>query len=112
MGEESSVERAFRTYLGGLPGRAEALRTEARETLERGVRQAAAMGWSQRRIAEALGRSQPEVKRLLDPEAEDIKSASACGDAIVYDRFGTLHLFGLKAGTSRPVPVKVAATSL
>src|SRR5262245_59720843 len=47
-----------------------------------------------------------EVKRLLDPGPNDIKSASACGDAIVYDRLGTLHLFDLKAGTSRPVPVR------
>jgi tricorn protease len=50
-----------------------------------------------------------DVKRVLDPEAIDIKSASACADAIVYDRFGTLHLFDLKTEKSRPIPVKVSA---
>ena len=49
------------------------------------------------------------MKRVLDPGAHDIKSASACADAIVYDRFGTLHLFDLKAEKSRPIPVTVAA---
>ena len=41
--------------------------------------------------------------------ATDIKSASACADAIVYDRFGTLHLFDLKTEKSKPIPVRVAA---
>jgi tricorn protease len=50
-----------------------------------------------------------EARRVLDPGREDIKSASACRDAIVYDRFGTLHLFDLKSEKSRPVPVRVAA---
>ncbi|MCB7136043.1 nucleotidyltransferase domain-containing protein [Cellulosimicrobium marinum] len=63
---ESGVEAAFRQYLGALGDRAEHLRHEARTTLERGARQAADLGWSQRRIADAIGRSQPEVKRLLD----------------------------------------------
>ncbi|MFB7800588.1 nucleotidyltransferase domain-containing protein [Isoptericola sp. NPDC056134] len=63
---ESAVERAFADYLGALADQAEALRVEARATLERGARQARDLGWSQRRIARALGRSQPEVKRLLD----------------------------------------------
>src|SRR5262245_488396 len=49
------------------------------------------------------------VKRVLDPETYDIKSASACSDAIVFDRFGTLHLFDLKTQSSRPIPVKVSA---
>ncbi|HEY2783571.1 MAG TPA: PDZ domain-containing protein [Fimbriiglobus sp.] len=49
------------------------------------------------------------VRRVLDPGRTDIKSASACGDAIVYDRFGTLNLFDPKAGQSRPIPVRVAA---
>ncbi|OLT54681.1 hypothetical protein BJF88_07865 [Cellulosimicrobium sp. CUA-896] len=42
------------------------MRAEAGATLERAVRQAHDLGWSQRRTAAALGRSQPEVKRLLD----------------------------------------------
>ncbi len=50
-----------------------------------------------------------KVRRVLGPEPEDIKSASACRDAIVYDRFGTLHLFDLKSEKSRPIPVRVAA---
>jgi tricorn protease len=49
------------------------------------------------------------VKRALDPEANDIKSAAACADAIVYDRFGTLHLFDLKTQASKPIPVRVVA---
>ncbi|WP_454042576.1 nucleotidyltransferase family protein [Cellulosimicrobium sp. Marseille-Q8652] len=69
MAAGSEVERAFEEYLGALTVRADVLRAEARETLERGARQAAALGWSQRRIARALGRSQPEVKRLLDRSA-------------------------------------------
>ena len=35
---------------------------------------------------------------------QDIKSASACGDAIVYDRFGTLHLFDLKTEKAKTIP--------
>jgi tricorn protease len=50
-----------------------------------------------------------EVRRVLEPAGADIKSASACADAIVYDRFGTLHLFDLKTEKSNPVPVRVAA---
>lgn len=50
-----------------------------------------------------------EVKRLLDAQGNDIKSASACADAIVYDRFGSLHLFDLKSGKSRPISVRVTA---
>ncbi len=49
------------------------------------------------------------VRRLLDPAETDIKSASACRDAIVYDRFGTLHLFDLKTEKSRPIVVRIAA---
>jgi len=51
-----------------------------------------------------------EVRRVLDPARSDIKSASACADAIVFDRFGTLHLFDLKAEKARPIPVRVAPT--
>src|SRR5207249_3691606 len=50
-----------------------------------------------------------QVRRVLDPGAADIKSASACADAIVYDRLGSLHLFDLKTETSKPIPVRVAA---
>ena len=47
--------------------------------------------------------------QVLDPGATDIKSASACADAIVFDRFGTLHLFDLNSQKSQPIPVKVSA---
>jgi tricorn protease len=50
-----------------------------------------------------------QVRRVLDPGDADIKSASASADAIVYDRFGTLHLFDLKTKKSSPIPVRVAA---
>lgn len=70
MVEKSAVEATFQTYLGGLASKARALRDEASATLERGARQAAELGWSQRRIAGALGRSQPEIKRLLDRSGE------------------------------------------
>ncbi len=44
---------------------------------------------------------------MLEPGGADIKSASACADAIVYERFGALHLFDLKTGKSQPIPVRV-----
>jgi tricorn protease len=50
-----------------------------------------------------------QVRRLIDPGKSDIKSASACKDAIVFDRLGSLTLFDLKTEKSRPVPVRVAA---
>ena len=49
------------------------------------------------------------VRRVLAPQRDDIKSASACADAIVYDRFGTLHLFDLKSSTSQPLNLTVTA---
>lgn len=39
----------------------------------------------------------------------DLKSADAGPGAIVYEQFGGLHLFDLKSGRSRPVPVTIAA---
>ena len=50
-----------------------------------------------------------KVRRLLDPTGTGIKSASACADAIVFERFGSLHLFDLKTEKVSPVPVRVAA---
>lgn len=49
------------------------------------------------------------VRRILDPEKADIKSASACGDTIVFDRFGTLNLLDLKTGKVTPISIHVAA---
>ena len=49
------------------------------------------MGWSQRRIAEALGRSQPEVKRLLDRSRSDMAPEGAPrGSGKVRDPGGIL----------------------
>ncbi len=39
----------------------------------------------------------------------DIKSASAGPDAIVYEQFGSLHLYDLKSGRERAIEVNVAA---
>jgi len=50
-----------------------------------------------------------QVRRVLDASGADIKSASGCTDAIVYDKFGSLHLFDLKTEKSKPIAVKVAA---
>lgn len=61
---ESQVERAFAAHLGRVAGRADAARDEARRALVRAVEQATSLGWSQRRIGMAIGRSQPEVHRL------------------------------------------------
>jgi predicted nucleotidyltransferase len=64
-GAGSPVEQAFAAYLADAAGRADRLRAEASRSLVTAARQAAGLGWSQRRIAAALGRSQPEVGRLL-----------------------------------------------
>jgi tricorn protease len=50
-----------------------------------------------------------EVRRVLDPQSTQIKSASACADAIVYECCGSLHLFDLKSFKSKAVPVHIAA---
>src|SRR5688572_275503 len=47
-----------------------------------------------------------KVMRVLEPGTTDIQSASACADAIVFDRFGTLHIFDLKSQKAQPIPVK------
>src|SRR5262245_13254246 len=49
------------------------------------------------------------VRRVFAAEGADIKSASACADAIVFDRMGALYIYDLKAATFRPIPVRVAA---
>lgn len=62
---DSPLEAAFAAYLADASTRAERLRAEAARGLVLAARQAADLGWSQRRIAASLGRSQPEVARLL-----------------------------------------------
>jgi tricorn protease len=48
-----------------------------------------------------------EVTGLLPPNGADIKSASACADAIVFDRIDGLYLFDLKDGKANKLDVKV-----
>ncbi len=46
---------------------------------------------------------------VKNPDGFDIKSASAGPGGIVYDQFGALKLYDLASGTSRDVPVTIAA---
>lgn len=64
-GGPTPLEVAFGAYLAEAAARAERLRAEASRSLVVAAQQASGLGWSQRRIAAALGRSQPEVARLL-----------------------------------------------
>jgi tricorn protease len=48
------------------------------------------------------------VKRLLDNDSLDLKSASAGPGAIVYEQFGSLHLYDLKSGHSKIVDVRIS----
>lgn len=50
-----------------------------------------------------------EVRRVIEPGENDIKSASACGDAIVYDSFGALNVYDLKTEKSEAISVRIAA---
>ncbi len=49
-----------------------------------------------------------KVARAVDNNGLDMKSASAGPDAIVYEQFGSLHLFDPKTGRTRQVPVTLA----
>lgn len=53
-----------------------------------------------------------QVKKELENRGLDLKSASAGPDAIVYEQFGSLHLYDLKSGTSKLVIVRVASDLL
>jgi tricorn protease len=48
-----------------------------------------------------------QVAQVLANEGMDLKSANASSDAIVYEQFGSLHIFDLKSGKSRPVIVRL-----
>lgn len=50
-----------------------------------------------------------QVTQVLKHDGLDLKSASAGPDAIVYEQFGSLHLFDLASGKSRPVTVALNA---
>jgi tricorn protease len=49
-----------------------------------------------------------QVKEEIKNTGLDFKSAGAGPDGIVIEQFGTLLLFDLKSGKTRPVPVKIA----
>jgi tricorn protease len=49
-----------------------------------------------------------EVKELLKNDGFDFKSASAGPGAIVYEQFGSLHLYDLRSGKTTRVEVRVA----
>lgn len=53
------------TELTQVAAEAERLRAQAGESLRQAVRQAADSGLTQQQIAHAIGRSQPEVSRLI-----------------------------------------------
>ena len=49
-----------------------------------------------------------QVKQELENHGLDVKSASAGPGAIVYEQFGSLHLYDLKSGTAKEVNVHIA----
>jgi tricorn protease len=49
-----------------------------------------------------------KVDRLVKNEGLDIKSASAGPGAIVYEQFGGIYLFDLKAGATKKVEIRLA----
>jgi tricorn protease len=50
-----------------------------------------------------------QVKQLIENHGLDFKSAAAGPGAIVYEQFGSLHLFDLKSGKTKPVDVRLEA---
>jgi tricorn protease len=44
-----------------------------------------------------------QVRKVLENDGLDLKSAGAGPDAIVYEQFGSLHLYNLKSGKAKPV---------
>jgi len=50
-----------------------------------------------------------KVTEVVKNDGFDIKSASAGPDAIVYEQFGTIHLYDLRKHTSKVVEISVAA---
>jgi tricorn protease len=49
------------------------------------------------------------VRQLLKNDGLDIKSASAGPGAIIYEQFGTLHLYDLATGTEKLLPITITA---
>ena len=52
------------------------------------------------------------VNKLINNTGLDIKAATAAGDAIVYEQFGTLNIFDLKSNKSSKVNVTINADQL
>lgn len=50
-----------------------------------------------------------QVKEVVKSHGLDFKSASAGPDAIVYEQFGSLHLYDLRTGKEKPVSVNISA---
>ncbi len=55
----------------------------------------------------SYGTRSKQVRKVLDNSGLDIKSASAGPGAIVYEQFGSLHLYDLASGAAHEVPVTV-----
>jgi tricorn protease len=49
-----------------------------------------------------------QVKRLIASGGLDLKSASAGPGAIVYEQFGSLHLYDLESGKTKPIDVRIS----
>src|SRR5262249_126512 len=48
-----------------------------------------------------------KVAQAISNNGLDLKSASAGPDAIVYEQFGSIHLYDLKSGKTAPVSIRV-----
>lgn len=48
-----------------------------------------------------------KTRRLTAFREDDVESAAACADAIVFVRGGSLHLYDLETARIRPVPVRI-----
>jgi len=50
-----------------------------------------------------------KTAQVVENNGLDLKSASAGPDGIVYEQFGSLHIYDLKTGKTKPVPIVVNA---
>jgi tricorn protease len=48
-----------------------------------------------------------QVKQLIEPNGADIKSASACADAVVFDRIDGLYLYDLKTERATKLNIQI-----
>jgi tricorn protease len=53
-----------------------------------------------------------DVTRVLDNAGMDLKSAGAGPDAIVYEKFGSLHILDPNTGETKPIPITIAGDML